>query len=381
MSVGCTETTCFVPFRFYPGHSGIWMADLRGVSGEMWKSQPQFDNVGGHRFFHYKIEEEEHFLRYLRSKFWLTSPNIAYWGMDYITEQNEARASFEIFEVPQTDQTRCFIRMRMEFDKELSISEPATNLFLVSIDTHTQKLRYETLGYLDEKGHFIEKDTEGKGFLLRGESLFREFPFIGMYRVKPDSNQKGNNAILIRDYRGTMDGKPIENLAVSAYAFGDGNLRIGLTLANQKASFKAGDYLELNIMVMPYGKVGEGPEAVFEERKRYGVNSPKLTVETGETLFHYPSRIRVTKDEEAVFTIEGGYNILPVLVEGFDDYHPPIFEIKRGNRWRPIQMTKDTNEGHHVYLTEDKKYGFVFLVDTDGSAIDFRVRRDIGITP
>ena len=374
MSVGVTETTCVVPFRFYPGHSGIWLADLRGVSGEMWTSQPQFDNVGGHRFCHYRIGEEEHFLRYLRSKFWLTSPNIAYWGMEYITEQNEARVKFHIFEAPQTDQTRCFITMRLEFHQELCILEPATNFFLVSIDTHTQKLRYETLGYLDQNGELIEQDTTGKGFLIQGVPLTDEFPFIGMYQVKPDSHQKGNNAILVRDFSGTMNGKSIENLAVSAYAFGDGNLRMGLTMANQRAYFKRGDYLEVSMMVMPYGKVGEGVEMILKERQRYGVDSPKLTVQTGKALCHYPSRILINKDQEAVFSIQGGYNTIPVLIEGFDDYRPPILEIKRGSIWRPAQMTTDSNEGHHIYLTEDNKYGFVFLIDTDGSVLDFRVR-------
>jgi hypothetical protein len=37
-------------------------------------------------------------------------------------------------------------------------------------------------------------------------------------------------------------------------------------------------------------------------------------------------------------------------------------------------MTAQGNEGHHSYLTPDNRFGFVFLVETDGSRIQFRVR-------
>lgn len=389
MTVGVTETTCYVPFRFggaapdsvwtHPVESrpsGIWAADLRGVSGTQWEDQPQYDNVGGHRFFHYRTGGESHYLRYLRSRFVMTSPNLALWGMDYVTEEEEANVHFRVFEAPQQDQTRNFTTMRIDFEEPLRIENPAENLHLVSIDTRTQQLRYETVGYIGEDGELVERSTNDRGQLPQGAVLAKKAPLVGMYRVTPESNKHGNNALLVRDFEGTIGGTPVERLAVTVDTLGEEDLMLSLTLPGEEAvQFEPGDYLELDLMLTPYGKVGEGFEAPLTARRHYGLNPPRVNVTEGKRVEHFPSRVRVTPAATAAFSIEGGNSVIPVLVEGFRDYHPPRLEVKREGGWKKVEMTAQGNEGHHTYLTEDRRYGFVFLADTDGSEMQFRIRQ------
>ena len=60
--------------------------------------------------------------------------------------------SVDIFEPPQTDVTRCFMTMRVDFERPLRIERARENLRLISLDTSQQRLRYEQFGYTDSKG-------------------------------------------------------------------------------------------------------------------------------------------------------------------------------------------------------------------------------------
>lgn len=373
MSVGVTETTCYVPFRF-GGHGGIWIADLRGVSGQMWKSQPQYDNVGGHRFFHYRSGGTEHFPRYLRSRFSLISPNMARWGMDYVTEEGEARIAVDVFEVPQTDQTRDFVRLRIDFDRPLSIDDPAANLALVSLDTTTQTLRYGALGFTGPDGQLEELPAEPADRLPDRAVLAAASPLIALYRCRPESHTHGNNAIIVRHYGGCVGGTEVGPLALGTRALSGGNRMVALTLGGTSGHFQPGDYLEVDLLILPYGRVGDGPEVPCEERRRFGLAAPGVVATSGEVIETFPARIRLDRDGGAEFRLSGGASTLPVLLEGFRDYAPPVLEARTPDGWRPVVLTAGGREGHQVYLTSDRRYGFVFLLETDGGEVFLRVR-------
>ncbi len=376
MSLGVTETTCHVPFRF-GGHPGIWIADLRGISGRMWpgRGQPQFDNVGGHRIFHYRDAEGEHFPRYLRSDFRSTGPNLAHFTMDYVTEGNEARIQFEIFEPPQTDVTRSFTRMRVEFDQELHIQDVHQNLKLVSLDTSQQRLRYDTFGYTHRNDVWTVLNPNSTN-LPYIAPLSPTAPLVVLSGNRPDSHQEGNNAMLVRKFSARIDGQNWDRLAVGLDQRKGPERVTWITLDADAITFKPGDFIELDFLVIPYGREGDGPNEAFAERERYGFHSPTTTASEGSVINQFPPQVRVTKNQTAAFEIVGGYNVLPIYLEGFPTFIPPtLHQRAKGGEWQAVALGED-NFGHQSYQTESGQYGFVFLFETDGTAREFRVHRE-----
>lgn len=374
MSVGVTETTCYVPFRF-GGPGGIWIADLRGISGQAWTSEPQYDNVGGHRFFHYRHDGHERDPRYLRSDFRLTGPNMCWWGMDHVTEGGEARVRLEVFEMPQTDETRDFATLRVDFDQALHIADGARDLQLVSIDTTTQSLRYAAIGYSGHGGTLREASLQPEATLPQGVILDDPHPWVALYRCRPDSGQAGNNAIVVRHWMAQASGLPLPHLAVWAEWLTGGNLRLAVTLPPGPVTFAPGDFIELALLILPYGGRGSGPETPLREQVRYGSAAPSATARAGQVLAHFPTRVRVDDAQHADITVCGGYGVIPLLFEGFTRHAPPTVECSEdGTRWRPLVMTAGGPEGHHCFRTTDDRFGFVFLLPTDGSPLRVRVR-------
>ncbi len=372
MSLGVTETTCHVPFRF-GGHGGIWVADLRGISGEQWASQPQFDNVAGHRVFHYRDGERDRYPRYLRSGFRSTGPNLADFWMDYVTETGAARLRFDLFEPPQPDQTRSFVKMRVEFDKPVTIENARQDLKLFSLDTTQQRLRYERFGYTDAQGkwkaHTIGDDME----LPITTPLTARAPAVAFYGLRADSHQHGNNAIVVQRWRATAGGKQIKRLVAGLDRKANGELMAWLTFDAERLVFKPGDRIELDLIIMPYGHVGGGHEPVVRERQRYGLNHPAVRAAKGVVVEQFPARVRVARDGGAAFTMTGGFGVMPLMIEGFDTYTPPTLERLVDGRWRAVTMTTTGHEGHQSYRTKTGAYGFVFVIETDGQPARFRV--------
>ncbi len=374
MSVGVTETTCYVPFRF-GGHPGIWIADLRGLSGRMWTTQPQFDNVGGHRFFHYTRHGVDHFPRVVRSRFRMTGPNLVWWGMEYETDDGAARLLLEMMEMPQTDETRHFVNVRVDFQDELTLRGPKDILHLLSIDTRTQRLRYGKAGYLNASDQPAEVDLRGDEPLMHPAVLSRTFPVAGLYDNLPESGQEGNNAVLVRRFVGQADGRPLVDLAVRIDTLGGGDVRLSLTLPDSVVSFRKGDFLDLELMLLPHGVHGSDFSTPLRERERYGINAPSVVVRSGRLVSSFPPAVRMAEEGPTEFTVVGGFGVIPVLVEGAYAHVPPRLQRRGRLGWQPVEMSTDGSNGHQTYLTDDGRFGFVFLVETDGSAVPFRILR------
>lgn len=376
MSLGVTETTCWVPFRFW-GHDGIFMADLRGISGSMWGSQPQFDNVGGHRLLHYRTGEDrpEHFLRYLSSHFRFTGPNMAHLRMEYLTDDGAAHVEVVSYEPPQTDETRNFVQLRITFKKPLTITDPALNLRLISIDTHQQTLRYQHTGFTGPDGAWQERAADTVDELPVGALLSTNAPAVALYRCTPQSKQRGNNALIVQRFEGTASGQPLDRLAYTVLPRGaEGAERIAfLTLPGDEIRFEPGDTIALDLIVMPYGSTGTDEQPVLAERMRWALHPPRVEVEHGTRIAHWPPTVRVDAAGRVDFTVAGGYNIIPLLIEGLAGYQPPHLEVWQEDQWQPVRMTEGGHEGFHCYLDDEGTFGHVFLHETDGTPQRFRI--------
>lgn len=250
MSTGVTETTCYVPFKFY---TGISIADLRGMSGTLWSSQPQHDNVGGHLFLEYHPKDQpgkKVALEYVGTDFHSTGPAWAHVTLNYLSEDERLKVSLEAFEFPQLDELRSFIRLRVEALDDIPIENWTTDFRIMQIDTHTQSLRYQKITWTDANDQIITRDiTFDDTWTLKGEPLAKKAPAAVLW-----NSPKGNNAFIVEDWGGSIGGKAMEGLGISCEGRRNLNSNLVLHPMTKAKGWIKGDVLELDLFIMPFGK-------------------------------------------------------------------------------------------------------------------------------
>ena len=366
MSTGVTETTCYVPFLF-GGLNGVNIADLRPMSQKMWESQPQHDNVAGHSFLRYRTSDGRwHYLEYVGTTFRSTGPNWADMSLDYISDDGKARVRLDVFELPQTDELRNFIHMRVDFleDLEIENSDFGRHVRLLNIATWVQHMRYTHLAFGGSSGEpTIMQIKLNDGFTACGNPI----PINGFAAVYPD--KRGANAYIIRRFDGSIGGKPV-SAGVSLEGLKNGDTTLMLVPVPQEKQIKAGDYLDIDLFIMPYGGGTQDWEPAQKAAYDYGVNAPRVTSITGgEKLSDFPTRIQLDENERAEFAVTGGFDYMPIIVQGAENYVPlNLYRIDpAGGQKTLIEHSQpDEIDGHQIFACADGTFEFVYLVKTDG---------------
>lgn len=370
MSTGVTETTCYVPFLF-GGLNGVHIADLRPMSQQMWEKQPQHDNVAGHSFLRYQDNERWHYIEYAGTTFRSTGPNWADISMSYVSDDGRAKVTLDIFELPQTDELRNFIRMRIDFLQDIDIlnGDFARNMRLLNISSWVQQLRYTTVAYGGPTGDpAITPIKLNDDFTLAGAPLPLENGFATIYPEK-----RGANAFVVRRFEGSIDGKSVSP-GVSVIGQENGDTVLMLVPITEAKSVRAGDYIEADLFIMPYGggtqDYGPAKKAAFD----YGLNAPKVTgITRGTKISDFPTRIRVDEEGIAEFSITGGMNYIPIIIEGSSTYKCQRLYNMDAEKTLIDHAQKGERDGYQVFMADDGSFGWVFLAMTDGKEHRYRV--------
>lgn len=371
MSTGVTETTCYVPFLF-GGLDGVCIADLRPMSQPMWKSQPQHDNVAGHSFLRYCDSDGIwHFVEYLGTAFRSTGPNWADVTLSYLSDDGKAKVTLDIFELPQTDELRNFIHMRIDFLGPIKIKDGDFSRYmrLLNVASWVQRLRYTHVAYGGPEGEpTVASIRLNDDFTLVGAPIPSEGGFATIY---PD--KRGANAFIVRRFEGRIGGKTAAP-GVSVIGQKNGDTILMLVPITDASEISAGDWLEVDLFLMPYGGGTQDWKPAQKAAFDYGPNSPRVTeVTVGTKVSDFPARIRVDENGVAEFRIAGGFDVIPIIVEGTSGYICQRLYSLDGEKKSLIDHAqKGARDGYQVFAQEDGKYGWVFLFKTDGRKHAFR---------
>jgi hypothetical protein len=372
MSTGVTETTCYVPFLF-GGLDGVAIADLRPMSQEMWKSQPQHDNVAGHSFLRYQGSDGQwHFIEYTGTTFRSTGPNWADVSLSYVSDDNKAKVKLDIFELPQTDELRNFIHMRVDFLEDIDIKDGdlARNVRLLNIASWVQQMRYTHVAYGGPIGEpTVVPIKLNDDFTLAGAMLPTENGFAAIY---PD--KKGANAYIVRRFEGRISGESVAP-GVSVIGQRNGDTTLMLVPVTKAKKITAGDWIDIELFIMPYGGGTQDWKPAQKAAFDFGLNAPRVTsVSLGKKIADFPTRIALDENEVAEFNLTGGANYIPIIVEGAKDYIcKRIYLIDDGKKVLVDHAQKGERDGYQVFAHEDGTFGWVFLVMADGNEHRYRV--------
>ncbi|MDH5603999.1 MAG: hypothetical protein OEY51_08665, partial [Cyclobacteriaceae bacterium] len=258
--------------------------------------------------------------------------------------------------------------------KPLTIEDARANFRFLSITSAIQKLKFTRVAAtgLEEK----EISAVDRPFPVKGHPLPSTNAFLAEYG---DSLvNRGSNAIIIRSFKGPRGIGPAVTLQLGPYKGvfpGDDGEDTRLLLVPDKESItlSPGDRFEIEGYWLPYGDKNS-TETPREEVERYGHHSPRVVdVKKGTVLSPFPATLKA-EGNEAIFSIEGGKGLLPVVVSGLTEWKNPAIFIKENDTWQPVSHHRNTKyDGNQVFSEGGGTFGAVFLVHSNEEKISLKV--------
>jgi|GEM_PF-2173039 len=365
LSVGLSESTCF-SMDSLGGDFSYRIPDFRPLSGEFWPGQPQHGVGQFPGFLQYQPGNRTRLI-YERTAFESISPCLARFTMVYHTSDDAATATVAVMEAPHRDEMRTFLRLRYDWQKPVAVEGDARATFRW-LNLH-DRFRSDRLLWLGPDGTVRQRPLRGEGrqTTLAGEELAADSPFVAT-----DADCKGeqyNCLTLVRSFRARLGGRDRTQTALSADFSGPRGF--WLTVPEERLTLQAGDFIEAEVMLMPHGEPTLPELKPVRERERFGAGRVKVEVTTGTKLADFPVRVAAA-DEVARFSLEGGFDRMPIVVEGFRDWGVPLLWL--GDLWQDQQQ--HGGDGYQVEPDGNGGYRFVFVYPIrTGQTLPFLVTR------
>jgi len=355
LSTGVSETTCFtIPSMKL---NGVWVRipDYRPYSGPFWKGQPQHDCESWPGFLQYQGDNGEVRLVYDKTVFESIAPNLALFTMHFTSSDGAARATARVMEIPQGDESRTFLQLRYDFDKDVVIRGDARDTFRW-LNVNDKQLP-QSLVYIDRDGKAVAEPIRAGGHQALGREFGTEFPFVGTHGMPGKQGATYySSMVLLRGFRARLGGVDQERAFFSAQ-YGAQNGNYWLTQQAQDLVIKAGDYIEAEILLLPHAESTEPLAVPDRERRYYGTEGPSAKIKTGRLFETFPATV-VAENEVVALSITGGTEATPIIAKGFDDWSVPLLWVN--GQWQNQQS--HGGDGYQVNPDDNGKYRFTFLV-------------------
>ena len=406
MSTGLTESNCLIISSSQINN----LPDHRPMSAPYWAEGIQHTSGGFHNFlnYSYKPKSDVYALAQQYKEIKSSGPIYSDIVMEFLSSDGKVKATIEHIEMPQTDENRAYYTIKYDFVEDISFNGFNKAASLYSVYSRDNSGKYARFGYLDENNESAYGEFNKSGE-VKCYTLGTNAPYFDLFYMPTYSGGGGvgyvNVSFLIKDYSIVIGGEKSD----VALAIREEKNKMSLTLDVSKVTFKAGDSITINAIIMPWGSEesdysGEkyAPDQnVLDVRENSILNPVKAVAgESCEVVEHtYVPMVKTVNGESLTFTLSGGkknqheiahrgagHNI-SVRAYGFKKLGvPKVYELV-GDEWVEYELssvnTPDvmgyTNQydGYGVYYDGDGTYSYAFVVDmTDGNDRTFRVELD-----
>ncbi|MBQ8408301.1 MAG: hypothetical protein IJY39_05495 [Clostridia bacterium] len=385
LSTGVTETNCIVPFA----EAGPGLPDHRAMSAPLWPTQPQHTSGGSHVFLHFTNEEGN---MVISNTTYATidscGPTYSDIDLGFISADNRIEAKYTHMEMPQTDENRTYYELSYTFLEDVSFNDFARDFKFYRCTDNNSTGRYTKVGYLDKnnQSQVVAANPNEKGLqeFVLGDSC-PYFTFFDMENPAPDSSTAYgyvNISFLIYNSEIIMDGKQI----TPNFFLRNNDQYLTLSLDLGKVTFKAGDTIKINAILMPWGSQeldysGSEPDAnVRKVRENTLLNPLKASADADCTVLDsvYLPKLRTTNGQSAEFTLSGGHNNVTVRVYGFRKLTVPCIEEYVNGKWVEYKLSSSNApdeydygyhyDGYMVHYDGDGTYSYSFVTTMDNGA-------------
>lgn len=389
LSTGVTETNCIAPYFSAGAKGGFGVAwvlpDFRGCSGNFWADDntqtgdPQYNSVGtlcsptgnyGLSMGNYKGSD----IAYSG----LTYADLTY---SYLSSDGSYAYSMRHVEMPQKDESRTYYTIEFTFLEDTYIDNEAFSI----IGFDGRKGTYKHSAYLDENGNHIELTNptrKGDAAIYKLNKNGSYFTYYGLPSALRD--ETGNFGCIIKNYSIIADGQKSDvglaflNDFRSNPTFGE--LNYGSLTLDRSVSFKKGDKISVDVVLLPYGLVGQDNcDNVIKVYNDSVKNAITIDASVGTVVADTWIPTVAAQNGVAEFTIGGGsYGDgaevnYAVKAQGFDLLTRPKIYEKVNGEWIPYDYATELGYDGYGVLCENEKLTYTFVFAQNSVGRTFRV--------
>lgn len=389
LSTGVTETNCIAPYFSAGAKGGFGVAwvlpDFRGCSGNFWADDntqtgdPQYNSVGtlcsptgnyGLSMGNYKGSD----IAYSG----LTYADLTY---SYLSSDGSYAYSMRHVEMPQKDESRTYYTIEFTFLEDTYIDNEAFSI----IGFDGRKGTYQHSAYLDENGNHIELTNptrKGDAAIYKLNKNGSYFTYYGLPSALRD--ETGNFGCIIKNYSIIADGQKSDvglaflNDFRSNPTFGE--LNYGSLTLDRSVSFKKGDKISVDVVLLPYGLVGQDNcDNVIKVYNDSVKNAITINASVGTVVADTWIPTVAAQNGVAEFTVGGGtYGDgaevnYAVKAQGFDLLTRPKIYEKVNGEWIPYDYATELGYDGYGVLCENEKLTYTFVFAQNSVGRTFRV--------
>ena len=281
--------------------------------------------------------------------------------------------------------------MTYEFLEDVDFRDFKNEWDFYNMGKNTHMGDYTQIGYLGADNNPVVVDAKN----FKPATIFTlgdKCPYFSFFNMK---NPEGktfdyvNLSYLVRDAEFIIGGKECSpHFAVRA-----AGTRLFLTLDLGAVSFKKGDSIKINAIIMPWGSyqsVYDSPDFapdrnVRDVRENSMLHPVIATADNDCVVLDSPfmPKLRSENGKSAEFTLSGGENNIAVRIYGFDKVAVPSVFEKVNGEWIPYELSSKNTpdvagishsyDGYNVFFDGDS-YSYSFVVAMkNGEARSFKI--------
>ena len=378
LSTGVTESNCIAPY-FVFGKDGWTLPDFRTASGKMWDTQPQFNSEGILKFMTYRDGKNDVYSEYVHSEIDSVGHTYSDITNTFIADSGAYKYSLRHVEFPQTDENRTYYTLEVEFLEDATYNNFKEDFELFYFDG--RMVQFDNASYVADNGEIkyveVNKDKKPEYYVL-GENN----PYWGFYNVSDSTSDQlasgfGTNfAMIVRDRSIIIGGEEADIPFVFRDSSAEDFTTGALTLDAEKITFKKGDTICIDMVLLPWGDGTEETDAnVHNVREDSAEKSVTITAIAGSVAEDSILPVINCENNTAEFTLKGGRNNIAVRMNGFTNLECPKIQKKTENGWETVELASVNGyDGYSVYYNADGTYGFSFVYTAENPDAEYTFR-------
>ncbi len=371
LSTGCTESNCIAPYSVSNTVNDGWLLpDFRTRSGNVWATQPQYNSVGCLKF----MVNNKTYGEYAGTQIDSCGQCFADVTNYYSDVNGKYTYSLRHVEFPSNDENRTFYTIDVTFNEDVTYNNFKNDFSLFSFNGRFNA--FNKLGYLgtDNNPTSVSAITGGKNVYY---TLGTDKPYYSVYDATDETAAEidkcfgCNFSFIVLDSEIVSNGKTINTPFAVRLNGTSTSTQSDITLDTEKISFKKGDTIKMNVILLPNG-VGTEDEDTHTLSVR-SENILSVNVKTGEATNDTVVPSVKAADNKAEFTVSGGNNVTAVRVDNITSCDNIVIYQLTGGIWTELDNSAHGYDGYSITTNKDGKYSVSFLYNSDGADATFRV--------